>query len=307
MNGATFLEWTHLLQGKIAIKPDTKKVNEEEYIKYSKPIDDRTILLSINGTIGNLAYYNNEKCVLGKSACYINLNDKVDKQFIYYHFLNREFQAYIIEVATGTTIPNVPLKGIREYSFKLPELPEQKAIAEVLSGLDDKIDLLHRQNKTLEQMAETLFRQWFVEKAKEDWEEVELSKIAQFKNGKSRPKEEGNFPIYGGNGILGYAKEYNAEDESIIIGRVGAYCGSLYFENQKIWISDNAILCKAKIDIYLYFIFYFLKNMNLNNLAEGSSHPLLTQTLLNKIELQLPPNNILEQFNIQIENFFRKK
>ena len=86
-----FINGNNLLKGRIVIKPDTKKINSEEYIKYSKPIDDRTILLSINGTIGNLAYYNNEKCILGKSACYINLNDNVDKQFIYYHFLNRDF------------------------------------------------------------------------------------------------------------------------------------------------------------------------------------------------------------------------
>jgi type I restriction enzyme S subunit len=64
-----------------------------------------------------------------------------------------------------------------------PPLPEQKAIAEVLSSLDDKIDLLHRQNKTLEQMAETLFRQWFVEEAQEDWGAKPLSSVANFLNG----------------------------------------------------------------------------------------------------------------------------
>ncbi len=186
-----FINGNNLLQGKIVIKPDTKKVNEEEYIKYSKPIDDRTILLGINGTIGNLAFYNNEKCVLGKSACYINLNDEVDKQFIYYHFLSKDFQTYIIEIATGTTIPNVPLKGIREYSFELPELPEQKAIAEVLSSLDDKIDLLHRQNATLEKMAETLFRQWFLEDPNPEWEERPLGELVTVKRGGSpRPIQD---------------------------------------------------------------------------------------------------------------------
>ena len=72
---------------------------------------------------------------------------------------------------------------MREYSFSLPPLEEQKAIAEVLSSLDDKIDLLHRQNQTLESLAQTLFRQWFIEEAKEEWEEKPLSKIADFLNG----------------------------------------------------------------------------------------------------------------------------
>jgi type I restriction enzyme S subunit len=83
---------------------------------------------------------------------------------------------------------------INAIEINLPPLSEQKAIAETLSSLDDKIDLLHRQNKTLEKMAETLFRQWFVEEAKEDWESSPLSSIAIFLNGlacqKFPPKNE---------------------------------------------------------------------------------------------------------------------
>ena len=83
----------------------------------------------------------------------------------------------------GSGVPRIVLKDFKRVDLKLPPLPKQKAIAEVLSSLDDKIDLLHCQNKTLEQMAETLFRQWFVEEAKEDWEERPLSSIATFLNG----------------------------------------------------------------------------------------------------------------------------
>lgn len=83
---------------------------------------------------------------------------------------------------------------ILDYEFKIPVFEEQRAIASILSSLDNKIDLLHRQNKTLEQMAETLFRQWFVEEAEDDWEERPLSGIATFLNGlacqKFPPKNE---------------------------------------------------------------------------------------------------------------------
>ncbi|MDP2723331.1 MAG: restriction endonuclease subunit S [Bacteroidales bacterium] len=172
-----FINGNNLVNGKIKIKEDTKKVNESEYLKHAKPINERTLLLGINGTIGNVAYYKNEKFILGKSACYMNLNDEVDLNFIYYTLINKDFQNYIEEIATGTTILNVPLKGLREYSFKIPPLPEQTAIAAILSSLDDKIDLLHRQNATLEKMAEALFRQWFVEEAKEDWETKKVKEV----------------------------------------------------------------------------------------------------------------------------------
>ena len=180
-----FLNGNNLIQGKIVIKPDTKRVSESEFIKHKKPLSDQTILISINGTIGNLALYKREKCILGKSACYINVNDIVIRSFLYYVFLDKDFQSYIKETATGTTIPNVPLKGIREFSFKLPPLPEQKAIAEVLSSLDDKIDLLHRQNKTLEDMAQALFHKWFVEDMDERWEKIELGKLVKCTTGHS--------------------------------------------------------------------------------------------------------------------------
>ncbi|WP_151948971.1 restriction endonuclease subunit S [Aliarcobacter butzleri] len=169
-----FINGNNLSNGKIIIKSDTKRADISEYTKYKKNLNDRTILVSINGTLGNIALYNNEKCILGKSACYFNVNDDVDKYFIKYVVTNKDFQEYIRNFATGTTIPNVSLKTMREYSFFLPPLEEQKAIAEVLSSLDDKIDLLHRQNQTLESLAQTLFRQWFIEEAKEEWEEIKL-------------------------------------------------------------------------------------------------------------------------------------
>ncbi len=158
-----FINGNNLSNGKIVIKNDTKRASQSEYEKYKKDLNDRTILVSINGTLGNIALYNGEKCILGKSACYFNVNSDVDTLFVKYVVTNRDFQEYIRNFATGTTIPNVSLKTMREYNFTLPPLEEQKAIAEVLSSLDDKIDLLHRQNKTLEELAQTLFRQWFIE------------------------------------------------------------------------------------------------------------------------------------------------
>jgi len=169
-----FINGNNISNGKVIIKGDTKRVNQIEFEKYKKPLSDRTILLSINGTIGNVGFYNNEKCILGKSACYFNLKDNVDKHFVYYTFLADNFQSHLLNIATGTTIQNVPLKGLRESTIMLPPLDEQKRIASIFSSLDDKIDLLNRENATLEAMAETLFRQWFIEEAKEDWEEGKL-------------------------------------------------------------------------------------------------------------------------------------
>ncbi len=152
----------------------------------------------------------------------------------------------------------------------------------MLSSLDDKIDLLHRQNTTLEAIAETLFRQWFVEDAYDGWKEGTLGNVASFHNGKERPDDNigGNIPIYGGNGILGYSSKSNYDGITVIIGRVGAYCGSLYIEHNPVWISDNALVAKPINRDYSSFLFFLLKSLRLNEIAEGSSHPLLTQPKL---------------------------
>jgi len=119
-------------------------------------------------------------------------------------------------------------------------------------------------------------------------QEVKLDEILDFYNGKKRPKETGKYPVYGGNGILDYCNQFNAEGNSIIIGRVGAYCGIVYFEKNRCWISDNAILAKAKRDVSSKFMFYKLTSMNLNDMSIGSSQPLLTQTILKGLRINIP-------------------
>lgn len=126
------------------------------------------------------------------------------------------------------------------------------------------------------------------DRIREGWRECRMADVMIFGNGKERPKTKGIYPIYGGNGILGYCDQFNFQDEIIIIGRVGAYCGSLFYEDKRIWISDNALSARPKGRNDIRFLFYFLKNLKLNQFAEGSSHPLLTQTLLNSIEITIP-------------------
>ena len=158
-----FVNGNNLNEGSITINQDTQKVSYSEYLKYKKELGDRTLLVSINGTLGNVAYYRGEKVILGKSACYFNLLDHVDKGFIRYVLSTSYFQKYIQTYANGTTIKNLSLKAMREFSFGLPPLQEQKEIANILSCLDRKIENLRKQNETLEAIAQTLFKHWFVD------------------------------------------------------------------------------------------------------------------------------------------------
>lgn len=116
-----------------------------------------------------------------------------------------------------------------------------------------------------------------------DMEKLKLEKIIAFKNGKKKPNTEGDIPIYGGNGILGYTDQSNAEN-CVIVGRVGAYCGSVYYEPGQCWVSDNAIVARSVNGSNINYIYYLLKNLKLNDHHIGSGQPLLTQGILNSIE-----------------------
>lgn len=186
-----FINGNNLINGKIVIKPETKRVNEDEYLKYKKNLTDRTIFVSINGTIGNVGTYNGEKIILGKSACYFNVLDDIDKTFIKYVVSSPLFKTYLETNATGTTIKNVSLAQMRNYSFLIPPLPTQQKIAAILSSLDDKIELNNKINTNLERQAGALFKNWFVDfepfggKMPEGWKVGKLSDIAEITMGQS--------------------------------------------------------------------------------------------------------------------------
>ena len=120
-----------------------------------------------------------------------------------------------------------------------------------------------------------------------EWKEVTISDIANLKNGKKRPSESGDVPVFGGNGIMDYVNSFNGED-TIVIGRVGAYCGCVYLSKGKCWVSDNAIAAKAKEDNDNEYLYYLLSSLNLNYHHIGGAQPLMTQDIIGRIEVIVP-------------------
>ena len=130
-----FINGNNLANGSIVIKENTKKVSYDEYIKYRKELNDYSVLVSINGTIGNIAFYKDEKVILGKSACYFNLIKKEMKSYIKLLIGTNYFMDYAIDNATGSTIKNVSLQVMKEFNVPLPPLAEQKRIVAKVNEL----------------------------------------------------------------------------------------------------------------------------------------------------------------------------
>ena len=135
-----FINGNNLSNGSIEIKADTKKVSEQEAEKHKRLLNSTTVLVSINGTLGNVAFYNGENVILGKSACYFNLMGNIDKQYIKHILETEYFIEYAKNVATGSTIKNVPLAGMRNFLIPVPPITEQHRIILGMVRLAHSID-----------------------------------------------------------------------------------------------------------------------------------------------------------------------
>lgn len=146
-------------------------------------VDIGDLIFTRTGQVGYV--FNNRKGVLHNNCFKIIPKDErvLSSDFLYHYFNRENVRDYLESISAGSVQPDMNHSIFKLVEIPVPPIEEQNAIAEVLSSLDDKIDLLHHQNQTLELMAETLFRQWFVEEAVDDWEIVQLQDIAEVKNG----------------------------------------------------------------------------------------------------------------------------
>ena len=226
-------------------------------------------------------------------------------RFIYYFIKTVEVSIHDV----GSSNPTLNRNHVHLLPCKLPPIHEQKAIAEVLSSLDDKIDLLHRQNKTLEQMAETLFRQWFVEEAEDDWEEGTLGDVIELIYGKGLKKEErtGNgFPVIGSSGIVDYHSGFLVDGPGIVIGRKGTL-GKVTYLWDNFYPIDTTYYVKSKINsVGLFYEYFLLKTINFEEMNTDSAVPGLNRDIALSTEIRIVPEKLLHEFNELVSDFVNK-
>lgn len=211
--------------------------------------------------------------------------------------------------ASGTTVFGIKASVLKKMLVPVPCLHEQKTIASVLSSLDDKIDLLHRQNKTLEEMAETLFRQWFIEEVKEDWKLGTLEHLIDLKYGKALKQEDrsgSGYPVVASSGVVGFHNEYLVEGPGIVIGRKGTL-GKVYFMEDSFYPIDTSYFIKTKIpESNLLFEYYLLKSSDFANMNSDSAVPGLNRNLALGTPVQIPPLERIAEFNKLAKPWFSK-
>jgi len=237
----------------------------------------------------------------------------LDPEYLMMWFRRPEFDRYARFHSHGSAREVFDWEEMCEVQVPVPAIEKQRETVAEYNTLATRIETNKKLIATLEQTAQTLYRHTFIDNIDpnnlpQGWRMGTLGEIAEFGNGKLTELCDGEYPVYGGNGIVGFTDDFNAENV-IVIGRVGVNCGCLYLEPNKCWINDNAIKGFSK-GLPIEFLYWHMKNMGLNAQSEGSSQPLITQGILNSQECLLPSVKCVESFADKVKvlmNEFRLK
>ena len=303
-----------------------KSVDADGYKKYLLEYGDVVFARTGNST-GRSYVYRLKDGVFVYAGFLIKFKlniSKVIPEYFRYVLLSSQYKNWIKGNVTGSTRSNINVDGFGKFTFKLPEISEQKRIADILAALDDKIELNNQMNQTLEEIASLLYKRWFVDFEFPDdkgnpykssggemvdselgmipkgWEVKELGEVLEISSGnrpvqKSEEKTKENiFPIVGASKIMGYTNNYILDDtnEVLIIGRVGTL-GIIQEYREKIWVSDNTLIIKSNFQNYIK---QYLSNVDFYSLNSGSTQPLITQTTINKLLIVVPCNKVTDKF-----------
>lgn len=300
----------------------------EAGLAQSKLWQKGTLCITIAANIAELAILKFDACFPDSVLGFIPDEKIADVDFIFYTLTY--FQKQLKHIGEGSVQDNINLGTFENITFPIPPLEEQKAIAEVLSSLDDKIDLLHRQNHTLESLAQTLFRQWFIEEAKEEWEEKPLSFFGDIICGKTPSKSkpeyfDGNMPFIKIPDMHGNTFIFKTTDTLSEIGKESQ-------KNKTLPPKSICVSCIATVglvsmniiesqtnqqinsiipnkDFYRYFLYLLMKSSYdlLHAMASGGTATLNLNTGdFSKMEVLKPDDEILKNFHEIIEPTFDK-
>lgn len=228
-------------------------------------------------------------------------NSILNEDYLMMWFRRPEFDRICWLHTDGSVRGGITWDDICRLEIPVPPIEKQIEIANSYKTITDRIALKQRINDNLESILATRFSQMRTNAGSRDT--ICLEKLINFGNGKARPSTVGDIPVYGGNGVLSYTDCYNAENV-VLIGRVGAYCGSVYIEEQKCWVSDNAIVAKSKITNDEFFDYFLLKEFNLYDHHVGTGQQLLTQGILNSLECLSFSKDEMETFNQEAKPLF---
>ncbi len=313
--GRLILEGVHRVSEDVYQKRNARGTPQEGDLIFAREAPAGNVALITKG----------QKVCLGQRTVLIRPKaDLIDASFLTYYLLAPQQQYSLLGSANGATVAHVNLPIIRNLPIEIPDLKIQKKIGEIISAYDNLIENNQKQIKLLEEAAQRLYKEWFidlrfpghettkiVDGIPTDWIETQLGNIAKFVRGKVITKGdviEGNVPVVaGGLEPAYYHNESFTESPVITVSGSGANAGFAKMYFQKIWASDCSYVDSSSTD-FIYFAYSFLKEhkKSLDSLQKGAAQPHVYAKDINALKLLCPPSKLLVKFEKRVKPFFDK-
>ena len=229
-------------------------------------------------------------------------------EYLMLWFSRPEFDRYARFKSHGSVREIMDWDEMCKVELPVPSIEKQRSIVKAYNTITDRIELKRKINDNLEATASTMFKERFsIEKAESKWTVGTLQDlyIFQYGKGNNNPDNGGCYPVYGSNGIIGGYDEYNNEDAPVI-GHIGINCGSLVFAFGKHFVTYNGVMCNVINPKHKYFGYLTLSNSRLQAHVRGSSQPFVSYDMLYEIKAVIPPEEIIEEFELQVTPLFEQ-
>lgn len=233
---------------------------------------------------------------------------KILPEYLDMWFKRPEFDREAAFIAVGGVRGSMPWEEFVKMELPVPTIEKQLEIVNSYKAITERIALKQKINDNLEATASTMFKERFsIEKAESKWTVGTLQDlyIFQYGKGNNNPDNGGCYPVYGSNGIIGGYDEYNNEDAPVI-GHIGINCGSLVFAFGKHFVTYNGVMCNVINTKHKYFGYLTLSNSRLQAHVRGSSQPFVSYDMLYEIKAVIPPEEIIEEFELQVTPLFEQ-
>ncbi|TMP28378.1 restriction endonuclease subunit S [Pseudoalteromonas rubra] len=319
-------------------------VDDDTYIRLARseclPQD---IIFTKKGTLGQTGFVPQEpysSYLISSNQMRLRVDPaKANPKYVYYWVSSKQAIDKIRGESEYTGVPKINLNYLKKLPISLPPLSYQNSAVKILDSLNDKIALNTQTNQTLEEMAQTIFKSWFVNfdpvKAKmngehpegmdaataslfpdklveselglipEGWEPKQLKDILELAYGKALKKTdrvEGNVPVYGSGGLTGYHNQSLVEGPGVIVGRKGTV-GSVYWEPKAFFPIDTVFYVKPKAGYSLKYCHLVLQNLGLKNMNTDAAVPGLNRKNAYRLGVLTPSPVVLNKFNIIMQSF----
>ena len=288
-----------------------KYIKDEIAIPQEKYIRKNTILICMsNGSkahLGKVAYIDKDyDFAFGGFMGLLKPKCEINGKFVHLYLCSDEYKNFIKSLSDGANINNLKFDDLRKFEIPFPPLSEQNRIVKFLDNEFSKIDTLKTNAETNLKNAKELFeselRKTF---GNPIWKKKNFSDLFKLKSGEylnSKDISEGEYPVYGGNGIIAFHNKYNLNGANVIIGRVGALCGNVRFISDPIWLTDNAFRIVFQTDeIDCLFATYLLNFLNLRSYARQAAQPVISNASLKDVSIPLPPLSVQKEIVARLD------